>query len=89
MTQNAPRIDVGPAPSTEWRERRMDAHRKQQQPSVEELQRLVHNYNETQGMACTGFRMDPYTPCNGDFGRLCMQCPRKKGLAITHTQLPG
>jgi hypothetical protein len=51
------------------------------------LTQLVHNYNHTQMMACVGVRMDPYAPCNGSFGNLCMQCPRKKGLQLTPKQL--
>lgn len=53
-----------------------------------ELTRLVSNYNHTQGMACTGMRLDPYTPCNGSAGQLCMQCPRRKGLNLTPAVLP-
>jgi hypothetical protein len=57
--------------------------------NMADLSKLVHNYNETQGMACVAIRMDPYTPCNGTHGRLCMQCPRKKGLALVVTPIPG
>lgn len=55
---------------------------------MNELTRLVSNYNHTQGMACTGMRLDPYTPCNGSAGQLCMQCPRRKGLNLTQAILP-
>lgn len=57
--------------------------------SLADLQQLVHNYNHTQGMACTGVRMDPYAPCSGAHGKLCANCPRKKGIAITTTTIPG
>lgn len=54
-----------------------------------QLRELVDNYNMTQGMACAAVRMDPYSPCNGMHGRLCMQCPRKKGAALVTETIPG
>lgn len=54
-----------------------------------DLRQRVAAYNDQQGMACQGLRMDPYNPCNGDMGRLCMQCPRKKAVALVTAPIPG
>lgn len=72
-----------------WRERRINQAAHVGSGTMEELRELVHNYNEMQALACCGIRMDPYTPCNGSTGNLCMQCPRLKGVALVPTRLPG
>ena len=73
----------------QWSEERRAVQARKSDGELAELRKLVHNYNETQGMACTAIRMDPYTPCNGTMGNLCMQCPRRKTAALITAPIPG